>query len=76
MVGYDGGMTQYAAAQKPPGLYAGLFLGVFAVSVAALLIRLASAPPLSVASYRLVLAAIPVALAAVWKRRPELRGLE
>jgi drug/metabolite transporter (DMT)-like permease len=56
-------------------VYGGLALGVVAVSFAALFIRLAQAPPLAIASYRLVLAALPVLVLAVWRRRRELRGL-
>lgn len=67
-----------AAARTPatPGnLYSGLVVGVVAVSFAALFIRLAQAPPLAIASYRLVLAALPVLLLALWRRWDELRSL-
>ena len=60
---------------EPGTLYGGLFVGVVAVSFAALFIRLAQAPPLAIASYRLVLAALPVGLLALWLRWDELRSL-
>ena len=56
-------------------LYGGLFAGVIAVSFAALLIRLAAAPALSIAAYRLVIAGVPTALLAGWRSRAELRRL-
>lgn len=56
-------------------LYGGLFAGVVAVSWAAIFIRLAEAPALSVSAYRLVFAALPVALFAAARRRDELLRL-
>lgn len=56
-------------------LYGGLFLGVLSVSWAAIFIRLAAAPALSVAAWRLGLASIPVAAAALALRRRELLAL-
>ncbi|MGH2584353.1 MAG: DMT family transporter, partial [Dehalococcoidia bacterium] len=50
-------------------------MGVFAVGWAAIFIRLADAPALSTAAYRLLFAALPVAGYAALRRRPELRGL-
>lgn len=52
-----------------------LVLGVFAVSWAAPLIRLAEAPAVLVAALRLAIAAPPVALAALYWRHDELRTL-
>ena len=52
-------------------VYLGLALGVSAVSSAAVLIRLADAPALSIAAYRLVLASIfvvPIGLATDWDK--------
>jgi drug/metabolite transporter (DMT)-like permease len=59
----------------PGALYPVLLIGVCAVSVAAPLIRAASAPPLSIAAYRMLLAAIPVLLLALLLRRQELRAI-
>ncbi len=56
-------------------LVAGLVLGVFAVSWAAIFIRLAEAPALSVAAYRLGLSAVPVGALALARRRAELARL-
>jgi drug/metabolite transporter (DMT)-like permease len=56
-------------------LYGGLFAGVVAVSWAAIFIRLAEAPALSVSAWRLLLAAMPVAIFALVRRRDELRRL-
>jgi len=55
-------------------VYAVLALGVAAVSVAAPLIKVAEAPPLSIAAYRLLLAALPVLVLALCTRRAELRS--
>ena len=52
-------------------VYVGLAMGVSAVSSAAVLIRLADAPALTIAAYRLVLASIivvPIGLATDWSR--------
>lgn len=56
-------------------LVAGLALGVIAVSWAAIFIRLAEAPTLSVAAYRLGLSAVPVSAFALARRRAELARL-
>jgi drug/metabolite transporter (DMT)-like permease len=64
-----------AGGPTPRSLYATLAFGVAAVSVAAPLIRLAAAPPLSIASYRLALAAAPVLVLALCRRRNELARL-
>jgi len=69
---YHGRMQMGRGDEWPRGLYPVLGLGVCAVSVAAPLIRAASAPPLSIAAYRLVLAAIPVLALALWLRRQEI----
>src|SRR5215204_4520757 len=56
-------------------VYAVLGLGVFAVGWAAIFIRLADAPALSTAAYRLLIAAAPVASFALLRRRSNLRAL-
>jgi drug/metabolite transporter (DMT)-like permease len=56
-------------------LYVVLLVGVVTVSFAALFIRLAEAPPLVIASYRLGLAALILAPLGLLRRWPELRGL-
>jgi drug/metabolite transporter (DMT)-like permease len=56
-------------------LYGGLFGGVVAVSWAAIFIRLAEAPALSISAWRLLLAAAPLAIFALLRRRHELRRL-
>ncbi len=56
-------------------LVAGLLLGVVAVSWAAIFIRLAEAPALSIAAYRLGLSAVPVGAFALARRRAELARL-
>jgi drug/metabolite transporter (DMT)-like permease len=57
-------------------LHAGLAAGVLAVSWAAILVRLAAAPPLAVAAWRMGLAAIPAMAFAAWRRREELERLD
>jgi drug/metabolite transporter (DMT)-like permease len=57
-------------------IYGVLALGVFAVGWAAIFIRLADAPALSTAAYRLMFAALPVAGYAALRRRPDLRRIE
>jgi len=59
-----------------PRLYAGLFVGVVAVSWAAIFIRLAEAPALSVSAWRMLFAGVPAAAFALWRRRPELSALD
>ncbi|MGE0541189.1 MAG: DMT family transporter [Dehalococcoidia bacterium] len=56
-------------------VYLVLGMGVFAVGWAAIFIRLADAPALSTAAYRLTFAAIPVATYATFRHRTDLRGL-
>lgn len=56
-------------------LYAGLWIGVIAVSWGAIFIRLADAPALSVSAYRLLFGALPVAGFAIARRRRELARL-
>lgn len=58
-----------------PKVYAVLLLGVVAVSWAAIFVRLANAPALSIAAYRLLFAAVPVGLFALVYRRDTLRPL-
>lgn len=62
--------------ESKPRLYAGLFVGVVAVSWAAIFIRLAEAPALGISAWRLVFAAAPVAAFALWRRRGELARLD
>ena len=60
----------------PP--YLGLGLGIVAVSTASLFIRFAqkeSVPSLVIAAYRLTLATLILAPAALWRQRAELRAL-
>jgi len=57
-------------------LYVVVLIGVVMVSFAAIFIRLADAPPLVIASYRLGLAALILAPAGLLRRWPELRGLD
>lgn len=56
-------------------LYGGLLGGIIAVSWGAIFIRLADAPALSIAAYRLVLASLPAMLYALLRHREELRRL-
>ena len=77
---YDGppaGRVPYDACVHQQGLrlYGGLLAGVIAVSWAAIFIRLAEAPALSVSAYRLLFAALPVGAAALLTRRAELLAL-
>ena len=57
-------------------LYVVLLTGVVTVSFAAIFIRLADAPPLVTATYRLGLAALILAPLGLLRRWPELRGLD
>ena len=66
----------YAASMQPrPSVYVVLGIGVFAVGWAAIFIRLADAPALSTAAFRLTFAALPVAGYAAIRRRPDLSRL-
>src|SRR5262245_3868293 len=56
-------------------VYLILAAGVFAVGWAAIFIRLADAPALSTAAYRLAFASIPVGSYALGRRRGRLREL-
>lgn len=60
----------------PRHVRAGLALGVLSVSWAAILVRLADAPPLAVAAWRLLLAAGAALAFALLRRRAELRALD
>lgn len=64
------------AAWDRARLYVVLLMGVVAVSFAAIFIRLAEAPPLVVATYRLALASLIVAPLGVWRCRQEFRSLD
>ena len=57
----------------PP--YFALIIGVIAVSTGAIFARLAEAPALVIAAYRVGLAALVLAPLAVWKVRQEIRHL-
>jgi len=63
-------------SERKPQLHAGLWVGVFAVSWAAIFIRWAQAPSLSISAWRLVFAAIPAAVWALWRHPQELLRLE
>lgn len=54
-------------------VYGGLLLGVAAVSFAAIFIRLAEAPPLAIAAYRLCIASLVVVPASLVHRRDRYR---
>jgi len=56
-------------------LAVGLSAGVLAVSWAAILVRLAAAPALSVAAWRLLVAGLPALAWALWRHRGEWRAL-
>jgi len=56
-------------------LAVGLSAGVLAVSWAAILVRLAEAPALSVAAWRLLVASLPALGWALWRHRAEWRAL-
>ena len=56
-------------------LWFGLSFGVVALGWAAILIRLAEAPPLSIAAYRMLFAAVPAASLALLRHRRELRAI-
>jgi drug/metabolite transporter (DMT)-like permease len=60
--------------QPRRSVYLVLGMGVFAVGWAAIFIRLAEAPALATATYRLAFAALPVAGWAALRHRDELRG--
>ena len=60
---------------SPLRLQATLWLGVIAVGWAAIFIRLADAPPLAIAAWRLTIGAAPLAAVALWRRRDELARL-
>lgn len=67
-------MTPHRAAPRfPPGL--ALVSGVLAVSTGAIFVRLAEAPPLVTAAWRMAFATLLVAPFAWWRAREELRGL-
>lgn len=66
----------HMAAREDIRLYVALFVGVVAVSFAAIFIRLAEAPSLVIAAYRLALASLvvaPVGFVRCWR---EIRGLD
>ncbi len=58
-----------------PQVFAGLSVGVVSVSFAAILIRLADAPPLVIGAWRLGLATLILTPAALGLKRAELRSL-
>jgi len=55
--------------------YIVLLIGVISVSFAAVFIRLADAPSLVIATYRMCIAALIIAPAAWFRSRDEIRGL-
>jgi drug/metabolite transporter (DMT)-like permease len=57
-------------------LYLALLVGVVAVSFAAIFIRLAEAPSLVIAAYRLTLASLVVAPVGFLRRSEEMKGLD
>jgi drug/metabolite transporter (DMT)-like permease len=60
----------------PPFPYlGGIAIGIVAVSTASIFIRLAEAPSLVIAAYRLTIASLILAPAALWRARDELRQL-
>lgn len=61
--------------RSPTRLHAGLAAGVLAVSWAAILVRVADAPPLAIAAWRLVLAGAVTAGFALARRRREVAAL-
>src|SRR5215211_2132002 len=61
--------------QARGSVYLVLGMGVFAVGWAAIFIRLADAPALSTAAFRLTFASVPVAGYAALRHRGDLRGL-
>jgi drug/metabolite transporter (DMT)-like permease len=71
-----GALIGAAPASPRPRALAGLSLGVLAVSWGAILARLAEAPALSVAAWRMLLAGVPAALFALAARRRELAALD
>jgi len=60
-------------AVKP---YLGLLVGVIAVSFASIFIRLAEAPSLVIAAYRLTIASLILTPSALRRSREELKGME
>jgi drug/metabolite transporter (DMT)-like permease len=61
--------------QQQTRVYLGLLLGVVAVSWAAIFIRLAAAPALSISAYRMAFGATPIAVYALVRGRDELRRI-
>lgn len=61
--------------RSPTRLHAGLAAGVLAVSWAAILVRLADAAPLAIATWRMALAGAATAAFALTRRRAELGAL-
>jgi drug/metabolite transporter (DMT)-like permease len=65
-----------ANSPRPLVVYAWLAVGVASVGAAAIFIRLADTEPLTVASYRLVLGALFVAIPTLLRARDGLRGIQ
>jgi drug/metabolite transporter (DMT)-like permease len=59
----------------PCGRYVVLALGVVAISCAAVLVRLADAPPLVVAAFRMTIASLVLAPVGICRARAEMRSL-
>lgn len=70
-------MKHAAAETGPPllNLYLVLALGALAVSTGAIFARMAEAPALVISAYRVGIAALIIAPAALWRSRAELRAL-
>ncbi|HVE86869.1 MAG TPA: DMT family transporter [Myxococcales bacterium] len=75
------GSTSVVAGAHPPShpsprrVAGGVVAGVVCVSFAAIFIRAAAAPPISTAAWRLIVAGVPLGLAALLLRRAELAAL-
>ncbi len=69
--------SQPMAMEAAPGInpYLALVFGVFAVSTGAIFARLADAPALVIAAYRVGLAVVVLTPIAMWRVRGELRGV-
>jgi drug/metabolite transporter (DMT)-like permease len=66
------------AGSRPSAPFAGILIGIAAVSTAAIFIRYAQeagAPSLVIAAYRLGIASLLLAPVAAWRQSAELRGL-
>ena len=69
-------MERNGAETSPFDPYLALITGVLAVSTGAIFVRLAEAPAMVIAAYRVGLASLILAPIAWWRARDELLGLE